>query len=42
MELGIGIALFVVTCLFAIWIIRLAGNNVRNFDESKHESFTGK
>ncbi|MFC5402910.1 hypothetical protein [Cohnella soli] len=42
MEMGIGIALIVVACLFAIWIVRLAGNNVRNFDESKHESFLGK
>lgn len=42
MELGFGIALILVTCLFALWIVRLAGNNVRNFDESKHESFIGK
>lgn len=42
MAMGIGIALIVVTCLFALWIVRLAGNNVRNFDESKHESFIGK
>ncbi|WP_276322341.1 hypothetical protein [Cohnella luojiensis] len=42
MALGIGIALIAVTCLFALWIVRLAGNNVRNFDESKHESFIGK
>ncbi|WP_256760941.1 hypothetical protein [Cohnella sp. WQ 127256] len=42
MAMGIGIALIAVTCLFALWIVRLAGKNVRNFDESKHESFIGK
>ncbi|WP_281279826.1 hypothetical protein [Cohnella pontilimi] len=42
MELTIGILLIVVTSLFAVWIVRLAGRSIREFDESKHESFLGK
>lgn len=42
MSTVIGIALIVVTCLVALWIVRIAGNAIRNFDESKHESFLGK
>lgn len=42
MSLTIGIVLIAVTCLFAVWVVRIAGNSIRNFDESKHESFLGK
>ncbi|MFD0698014.1 hypothetical protein ACFQZT_28470 [Paenibacillus sp. GCM10027628] len=42
MSLVIGILLVVLTCAFAWWIVRIAGRNVQNFDESKHESFLGK
>jgi hypothetical protein len=42
MSTVIGIALVVVTCLFAWWIVRLAGKGIREFDESKQESFLGK
>jgi hypothetical protein len=40
--LTIGIVLIAVTVLFAVWIVRLAGKGIREFDESKHESFLGK
>lgn len=42
MELTIGILLILITCLFAVFVVRVAGKNVRDFDESKHESFLGK
>lgn len=42
MSLVIGIALVVITCLFAWWIVSIAGKSIREFDESKHESFLGK
>ncbi|WP_255414940.1 hypothetical protein [Cohnella sp. AR92] len=42
MELTLGIALIAVTCLFAVFVVRVASKNVREFDESKHESFLGK
>ncbi|MDB4868152.1 MAG: hypothetical protein JWR03_2485 [Cohnella sp.] len=42
MGLTIGIVLIAVACLFAVWIVRLAGKSIREFDESKHESFLGK
>ncbi|WP_255570149.1 hypothetical protein [Cohnella sp. CFH 77786] len=42
MELALGIALLAVTCLFAVFVVKVAGSNVRNFDESKYESFLGK
>jgi hypothetical protein len=41
-ELALGIVLFAVTCLFAVFVVRVAGKNVREFDESKYESFLGK
>jgi hypothetical protein len=42
MALTIGIVIIVVTCLFALWIVRIANKSIREFDESKHESFLGK
>jgi hypothetical protein len=42
MELTIGILLILITCFFAIFVVRVAGKSVRDFDESKHESFLGK
>ncbi|WP_261808035.1 hypothetical protein [Paenibacillus sp. N3.4] len=42
MELTIGIVIIVVTCLFALWIVKIANKSIREFDESKHESFLGK
>ncbi|MEX2415051.1 MAG: hypothetical protein WD424_02820 [Paenibacillaceae bacterium] len=42
MSTFIGIAIIVFTCLVALWIVRIAGKGVREFDESKHESFLGK
>ncbi|GLI07488.1 MULTISPECIES: hypothetical protein [Paenibacillus] len=42
MAMTIGIVLIAVTCLFALWIVRLAGNSIRTYDESEHESFLGK
>ncbi|MFC5448499.1 hypothetical protein [Paenibacillus aestuarii] len=42
MGVTIGILLIVVACLFAWWIVRLAGKSIREFDESKHENFLGK
>jgi hypothetical protein len=42
MGLTIGILLIVIACLFAVWIIRLAGRSIREFDDSKYESFLGK
>lgn len=42
MELTIGIVIVAVTCLFAFWIVRIANKSIREFDESKHESFLGK
>jgi hypothetical protein len=42
MGLTIGILLIAVACLFAVWVVRLAGKGIREFDESKHESFLGK
>jgi hypothetical protein len=41
-ELTLGIILIAVTCLFALFIVRVAGKNIREFDESKYESFLGK
>jgi hypothetical protein len=42
MELTIGIVIIAVTCSFALWIVRIANKSIREFDESKHESFLGK
>ncbi|MGO4269421.1 hypothetical protein AB4Z22_06160 [Paenibacillus sp. TAF58] len=42
MELTIGIVIILVTCLFALWVVRIANKSIREFDESKHESFLGK
>lgn len=42
MELALGIILIAITCLFAGFVVRVAGKNVREFDESKYESFLGK
>ncbi|MDD9271552.1 hypothetical protein ACFPES_31415 [Paenibacillus sp. GCM10023248] len=42
MGLAIGIVIVAITCLFAGWIVRIANRSIREFDESKHESFLGK
>ncbi|WP_277424222.1 hypothetical protein [Cohnella candidum] len=42
MELTLGIVLIAITCLFAVFVVRVAGKSVREFDESKYESFLGK
>ncbi|WP_258567645.1 hypothetical protein [Paenibacillus anseongensis] len=42
MGLAIGILIVVITCLFAGWIVNVANKGIREFDESKHESFLGK
>jgi hypothetical protein len=42
MGLTIGIVIIAVTCLFALWIVQIANKSIREFDESKHESFLGK
>ncbi|MEB4798001.1 hypothetical protein P5G65_29265 [Paenibacillus chondroitinus] len=42
MGLAIGILIVVITCLFAGWIVNVANKSIREFDESKHESFLGK
>jgi hypothetical protein len=41
-ELTLGIILIAVACLFAVFVVRVAGKSVREFDESKYESFLGK
>lgn len=41
-ELTLGIVLIAITCLFAVFVVRVAGKSVREFDESKYESFLGK
>lgn len=42
MGLTIGIVIVVITCLFAVCIVRIANKSIREFDESEHESFLGK
>ncbi|BBH20068.1 hypothetical protein Back11_14130 [Paenibacillus baekrokdamisoli] len=42
MNLAIGLVLVAVACCFAWWIVRIAGNSIKNYDESEHESFLGK
>ncbi|MCS7464607.1 hypothetical protein N0M98_31410 [Paenibacillus doosanensis] len=42
MSTLIGIIIIVITCLFALGVVRIAGNSIRNYDESEHESFLGK
>lgn len=42
MNVAIGVTLILVACVFALWIVRIAGKSIREFDESKHESFLGK
>lgn len=42
MGLTIGIVIVVITCLFAGWIVSIANKSIREFNESKHESFLGK
>jgi hypothetical protein len=42
MSLAIGLIIVAATCLVGVWIVRIAGSSIRNFDESKHESFRGE
>lgn len=42
MNVAIGIVLVLVACAFAVWVVRIANDGIRNFDEKKHESFLGK
>jgi len=42
MNVAIGIGLLVLCGAFVFLVVRVAGKNVANFDESKHESFLGK
>ncbi|MEB3101616.1 hypothetical protein [Ferviditalea candida] len=40
--MALGIFLLVLTCAVAFGIGAIAAKNIREFDESKHESFLGK
>lgn len=41
MELTLGILIVIIVCLTAVGIGAVAARNVKNYDESKHESFLG-
>jgi len=42
MSTIIGVIIILIACLFALGIVRIANNNIRNYKESEHESFLGK
>lgn len=42
MAITIGVILFLITCLFAVGVVRVANRSIREYDESTHESFLGK
>ncbi|WP_282935874.1 hypothetical protein [Paenibacillus sp. RC67] len=42
MSTVIGIVIIVITCLFALAVVRIASNSIRSYKESEHESFLGK